>query len=116
MIPADAFNPTWEDTVIALLLMGIFNNCFDITKLELDVSIIDTFFFGSRAYKPPLVRFVILGDLILNVEFVEIPAARISLLLIPVTAVPTGESVKVWPFGDISLTRLNTGSANVPWL
>ena len=75
---------------------------------------IDTFFFGSLEYKPPLDRFVILGTLILNAEFVDIPAAKIVSWFTPVTPTPNGESVKTSPLADIELTLLNTGSANVP--
>ena len=82
--------------------------------LELDVSIIDTFFFGSLEYKPPLVRFVILGTFILKAEFVDIPAAKIVSWFTPVTPTPKGASVRTSPLAEIALTLLNTGSENVP--
>ena len=53
----------------------------EIIKLELDVLIIDTFFLGNLEYSPESFIVVILGTLILKVEFVEIPAARIPPLL-----------------------------------
>ena len=75
-------------------------------KLELDVLIIDTFFLGSLEYSPESVIVVILGTLILKVEFVEIPAARIPPLLTSVILWPTATKVKVWPLADMLLTRL----------
>ena len=53
-MPIVAAKPTCEDTVIfpppavGLFVIAWLVNCFDIIILELDVSIIDIFFFGSE--------------------------------------------------------------------
>ena len=122
MIPTLAANPTCEDKVIfpppelGLFVIDWLVNCFDIIILELDVSIIDTFFFGNLENNPDSWTFAIKGTFILNVELVDIPAAKIVSSLTPVTPTPKGDNVNVVPSPDILLTRLYTGSAKVPWL
>ena len=78
------------------------------------MSIIDTFFLGNLEYKPDSLGFVIFGTLILNVELVDIPAAKIVSWFTPVTPTPNGDRVRVVPSGEMLLTRLYTGSAKVP--
>ena len=46
----------------------------------------------------------------------DIPAAKIVSSFTPVTPTPNGDKVRVLPLLVISLTRLYTGSAKVPWL
>ena len=72
------------------------------------MSIIDTFLLGNLVNKPPLVKFVSLGTLILNVELVDIPADKILPLLTSVTPTPNGDNVNCCPSADISLTLLKT--------
>ena len=79
------------------------------------MSIIDTFLLGNLVNKPPLVKFVSLGTLILNVELVDIPADKILPLLTSVTPTPNGDNVNCCPSADISLTLLKTWSVKLPW-
>ena len=70
------------------------------------MSIIDIFFFGNLENKPVFLKFWTLGTLILNVESVDIPAAKIPPSLTPVILWPTATKVKVWPSAEMLLTRL----------
>ena len=72
---------------------------------EFEVSIIDTFFFGNLEKSPDCCTLVINGTLILNVEFVEIPAARMPPLLTPAT-VGVVDNPRVSPLSLIEITLL----------
>ncbi len=92
-----AARPTCDETVIELLLIDVFGSCREITRFEFDVSSTDTFFLGNLANNPDSLGFVIFGTFILNVELVDIPAAKIVSWFTPVTPTPNGDRVRVVP-------------------
>ena len=89
-----------------LFVIAVLGNWREIIIFEFDVSIIDMFLLGSLVNNPDSCTSVIFGTLILNVEFVEIPAARIPPWFTPEILWPTETKVKVWPLSVILLTRL----------
>ena len=84
-----------------------------IIRLEFEVSTVETLGLGILAKRPESRNPIILGDLILNVEVVLMPADKTDPSLTPATGCVAAK-VKVVPSGDITETLLNTTSSLSP--